>query len=102
MKTDGEKVGRITRPRRIEAARCCICGKPVPAANVMHGGCWERRVEEAAQIFCDGYCRWPLECGGRDELEAHCDACALIQLGTLRADAERAGRGYRERGDGSA
>lgn len=66
-------------------AKCAICGKRVLVANVMHGSCWARRVEEAAQRVCIENCRWPWECGSQAELDEHCDSCALLQLGHLRS-----------------
>ena len=60
---------------------CKLCGKAVTAARVMHAECWEHETRELAKIFCDHYCRWPLECENADELmNEHCDSCHLIRV----------------------
>ncbi len=64
-------------------AICKFCGKPVLAGPTMHRECWEEETEKVAEIFCDSYCRWPLECQSQEELEAHCDSCQLIALVNL-------------------
>ena len=46
-------------------------------------------MEEAASVFCDAYCRWPLECGSREELEMRCDSCTIIRLADIGAGRER-------------
>lgn len=59
-------------------ANCKICGHPVMAGPAMHGECLEQLVTEAAEKFCDNYCRWPLT--NAEQLEAHCDSCPIEQL----------------------
>lgn len=60
---------------------CKICGKPVQSAPVHHPECWEKEVEAMAEIFCDNYCRHPLEHTNEDELqEQHCGCCPLIKV----------------------
>ena len=61
-------------------ASCKICGKPVKCAVVYHAACWEAEANKVAETFCDGYCRFPRECGSQDELERHCDSCVMIRL----------------------
>lgn len=59
-------------------ANCKICGHPVMAGPAMHGECLEQLVTEAAEKFCDNYCRWPLT--NAEQLEAHCDSCPMDRL----------------------
>ena len=61
---------------------CKICGKPVTAAPVHHPECWEKKIHEVAEKFCDHFCVWPLVCKDEERLaEHHCDHdCPLIQL----------------------
>ena len=62
-------------------ANCKICGTAVKSGNVFHSACWEHEANEVAEAFCDGYCRFPRECGDEDELqEMHCDSCPLVRL----------------------
>ena len=44
----------------------------------MHNKCLELLVTEAAEKFCDNYCRWPLT--NAEQLEAHCDSCPMERL----------------------
>lgn len=37
-------------------------------------------LDEAISIFCDKYCRHPLECQSQDELDNHCDNCDFIKV----------------------
>ena len=59
---------------------CKFCGHPVKAANVFHSACWEKQVEMMDEEFCDNYCHWPFACKDEDELNEHCDNCALIRV----------------------
>lgn len=59
-------------------ANCKICGRPVLAGPVMHSECLEQLATEAAEQFCDNYCRWPLT--NAEHLEAHCDSCPMERL----------------------
>lgn len=59
---------------------CKRCGKPVKFPIMLHCTCWETEVSNAAEIFCDKYCRFPIECSTQDELDEHCDNCELIKL----------------------
>ena len=59
-------------------ANCKICGNPVLAGPAMHGECLEQLVTEAAEQFCDIYCRLPLT--NAEQLEAHCDSCPMERL----------------------
>lgn len=59
-------------------AKCKICDRPVLAGPVMHNKCLESLVTEAAEKFCDNYCRWPLT--NAEQLEAHCDSCPMDRL----------------------
>lgn len=61
-------------------ANCKFCGKPVRCGSVHHSACWEHETEKVAEIFCDKYCRWPVECKSQEELEDHCDGCVMIRL----------------------
>ena len=40
-------------------ATCKICGKPVTAAHVFHPDCWEEKVSQAVEEFCDHFCKFP-------------------------------------------
>ena len=55
-------------------ANCKFCGKRVICSPAYHPACWEKKMNEFAEIFCDGYCRWPKECKDQDELDTHCDS----------------------------
>ena len=68
---------------------CKICGRPVMAGPVMHSECLTKLVTEAAETFCDNYCRWPLT--NADQLEAHCDSCPMEQLMKLTRQDEKDG-----------
>lgn len=59
---------------------CKFCGTPVNAANVFHSACWEKQVEKMAEDFCDNYCKFPGQCKDQDDLDKHCDNCALIRV----------------------
>ena len=61
-------------------ANCKVCGKSVTAAHVMHAECWKQEVSNLAEIFCDQYCRWPIECHSEEELAEHCDSCHMIRV----------------------
>lgn len=41
-------------------------------------------LEKAASVFCDKYCRFPLECRSQDELDEHCDRCEFIKILNLK------------------
>ncbi|MCI9506136.1 MAG: hypothetical protein HFF62_06025 [Oscillospiraceae bacterium] len=59
-------------------ANCKICSRPVLAGPVMHNDCLEKLITEAAEQFCDNYCRWPRT--NADQMEAHCDSCPMEPL----------------------
>lgn len=59
-------------------ANCKICDRPVVAGPVMHSECLEQLVTEAAEQFCDNYCRWPLTNAAM--LEEHCKSCPMDQF----------------------
>lgn len=60
---------------------CKICGQPVRTAKVFHTACWETAANEAAEQFCDEYCRFNRMGMNEVELtERHCDSCALIEV----------------------
>ena len=62
-------------------ANCKICGKPVLAGPVMHSECLDRLATEAAEKFCDDYCRWRLESVSDEKLqETYCDSCPANEL----------------------
>ena len=44
----------------------------------MHNDCLEKLITEAAEQFCDNYCRWPRT--NADQMEAHCDSCPMEPL----------------------
>ena len=57
---------------------CKICGRPVVAGPVMHSECLVQLVTEAAEQFCDNYCRWPVT--NADLLDEHCTNCPMDRL----------------------
>ena len=60
---------------------CKYCGQPVTAAPVFHTACWKAKLEDAAQIFCDQFCRWPWLCQDQEDLEEHCNGdCPFLSL----------------------
>lgn len=64
-------------------ASCKFCGRPVEAARVFHRECWVKEAEKLLSDFCDHYCKWPECCQNQDELDEHCDCCALLGLVNL-------------------
>lgn len=46
-------------------------------------------LNEAVSIFCDKYCRYPLECRSQDELDEHCDNCDFIKIINLKEEKEK-------------
>lgn len=40
----------------------------------------ENILNEAIPVFCDKYCRYPLECQSQDELDTYCDNCDFIKI----------------------
>ena len=76
--------------------KCKRCGKEVRFPIMLHSTCWELEVSRVAEIFCDRYCRFPVECKSEDELYEHCDSCELIDLlnlggGRFREESQRKG-----------
>ena len=63
-------------------ANCKFCGKAVISGLVVHRQCWESELEKAMHEICDGYCQWPKEDQGKEELKKHCVTCPLIRLVT--------------------
>lgn len=61
-------------------AKCKFCGKPVTCATVHHADGWKQETEKVALVFCDEYCRFPREGLTEDELQRHCNDCALVKL----------------------
>ena len=61
---------------------CKFCGESVTAGNIYHPKCWETKIHELAERFCDNFCVWPRVCQDEERLaEHHCDKdCPLIQL----------------------
>lgn len=65
-------------------ATCKCCGKEANHPVAFHPACRETEFEKALGTFCDGYCRWPLECASEEELEEkHCDNCGLVHMMNL-------------------
>ena len=50
-------------------AKCKFCGKAVISGLVVHRQCWESELEKAMHEICDGYCQWPKEDQGKEELK---------------------------------
>ena len=46
-------------------------------------------LNEAISVFCDKYCRYPLECRSQDELDEHCDNCDFIKIINLKEEKEK-------------
>lgn len=61
---------------------CKFCGERVTESVVFHSKCWIKQAEEIAELFCDGFCKWPYLCSNEDELSMeHCDHdCPLIKM----------------------
>jgi hypothetical protein len=36
--------------------------------------------ERLVEPFCDGYCRYPIECASQDDLEEKCESCPIVAL----------------------
>lgn len=71
-------------------ANCKICDRPVVAGPVMHSECLEQLVTEAAEQFCDSYCRGPVECISTEKLrEMYCANCPMERLMELGATDHR-------------
>lgn len=60
--------------------KCKRCGKEVRFPIMLHSTCWELEVSRVAEIFCDSYCRFPVECKSQEELDGHCGDCELVEL----------------------
>lgn len=66
--------------------KCKRCGKEVKFQSskasfiMLHSACWETEVGNVVEIFCDKYCRFPVECKSQDELDEHCDSCEFVKL----------------------
>ena len=69
--------------------KCKRCGKEVKFPIMLHETCWELEFEKVAEGFCEKYCRFPVECKSQDELDEHCDDCALVELFNLGEGAFR-------------
>lgn len=61
-------------------ANCKLCGRKIEDGRPWHKPCWEQAAREMAETFCDEYCRFPRQCENQEELDRHCDRCALIRL----------------------
>ena len=61
---------------------CKFCGESVPVSPVYHPECWEKEAKKIAELFCDGFCKWPHLCQSEDELQTeHCDKdCPLLKM----------------------
>lgn len=61
---------------------CKFCGNAVTSSPVWHSECWEKKVDEIATKFCDGFCHWFYVCQSEDESQMeHCDKdCPFIEF----------------------
>jgi len=55
----------------------------------------QNSFEEAISVFCDKYCRYPLECRSQDELDEHCDNCDFIKIINLKEGEKENGKLHR-------
>ena len=66
--------------------KCKSCGEEVKFPIALHSACWELEIGKVVEIFCDKYCRFPVECKSQDELIEHCDSCDFIRLFNIGRD----------------
>lgn len=63
---------------------CKFCKTPVRAAPVMHSGCLDKKLMQAAQRICDDYCKYQEAYRydrTQDDLhELHCNNCVVNEL----------------------
>ena len=69
-------------------AKCSVCGKSVICANVMHGSCWEKKVQQAAERFCDDYCIFAAAQLPTEELVKRCEVCPVVELAGMSREVE--------------
>lgn len=62
-------------------AMCKFCGQRVTSAPVFHPACWDAKAKQAAEIFCDQYCKYPE--WYKETPQALEDRCADCDLGKL-------------------
>ena len=75
-------------------ATCKCCGKETSYPVVFHPACWETAFEKALGTFCEGYCRWPLECKDEEKLfEEHCADCGMVHMMNLGLTGGKADEG---------
>lgn len=52
-------------------------------------------LNEAISVFCNKYCRYPLECRSQEELDGHCDNCDFIKILNLKEGEKENGKLHR-------
>ena len=63
-----------------------VCNNKIKQLGVELRTVTENILNEAIPVFCDKYCRYPLECQTQDELDEHCDNCDFIKILNLKKE----------------